>query len=147
MVLIRQERLDKFYKGHRFLSLNFQFQGGRMPVSPALLKCTSFLTIVARGLFQTPITYGIIQSISFPFEIQLESTHEVYYSWVIFSYFWELLSICPDRYLAPSYYKKNIKKFKRKASLILHLCESKHPHLDVTAEVPTPKQPEEQGSF
>lgn len=36
------------------------------------------------------------------------------------------------------------KKFERKASLILHLYESKHSHLDVTAKAPTP---EEQGSF
>lgn len=36
------------------------------------------------------------------------------------------------------------KKFKRKASLILHLYESKHSHSDVTAKA---LKPEEQGSF
>jgi len=93
MVRIRHERLDKVYKGHRFLSLSLKVPGGKIPVLLALIKFTSFLTIVAVGLFQTPRTYGIFQSISFPFEVQLESTHEGSLAWDIFSYFWELLSV------------------------------------------------------
>lgn len=64
-----------------------------IPILPAVLKFTSFLTIVAMGLFKTSITYGIIKAISFPFEMQLESTHEVGYALPIFSYFWELVSV------------------------------------------------------
>lgn len=79
---------------------------GRLSVGPALLKFTSILTAVAMVLFQIPVTCGIIQSVSFPFEIQLHPQT----MYVMPGHF-SLISgssyqFCLDRFLAPLYNKK-----------------------------------------
>lgn len=89
---------------------NVEVSEGRFSVVPALLKFTSFLTIVAMVLFQIPVTCGIIQSVSFPFEIQLRPQTK----YVMPGHF-SLISgssyqFCPDRFLAPVYHKEIHKK-------------------------------------
>lgn len=143
MVCMRQETSDKVSEAHTFLKV----QGGRIPVLPAALKFTSFPVIVAVSVFWTPITFGIIQYISFPFEIKLQRQHMKYRMPGAFSCIpGRCYRFCPDRYLAPSYYAKSV-KIEREKHLLIHLCESECPHLDAMGKVPTPKWLEGQGSF
>lgn len=77
---------------------------------PALLKFTPFLTIVEVTLLQIPVTCGIIQSVSFSFEIQLspQTKHVMpgHFSLISGSSY----QFSPDRFLAPLYNRKTQEK-------------------------------------
>lgn len=145
MVLLRQKALHKVSEAHRFLNLNLKVQGGMILVLPTFLKCTSFWTIGAMGIFWTPLTQGIIQYIIFPSEIHVQRPHVKYTLPGAFSHISAIDFVLIDIWLHCAI--QNQYKFKENSIFNFYLCESKCLHLGVTEKVPTPKWLEGQGSF